>query len=415
MFQTLFHYPRVLARHASGPLAEERRRYLEHRARQGTPRSTLLRYATELLVVASHLKLRLGQSVGPRQIQQAGQRWAQGQRRRGRATGLHWSEAHFVQAAKGWLRFLGRLEEKPPRPPAYGSRLQQWAAVLADQDGLSPWTIAKYQWWAGQFWQRLAGRSVRLRDLTLAEVDAFLGHLGSRGLSRASMVTAARSLRRFFEYAYQQGWCRNNLAAGVLAPRLFRHEDLPQGPAWTDVQRLLATTDTDRPGDIRNRAILWLFAVYGLRSGEVARLRISDLDWEHHILRVRRSKSNRVQEYPLTWATTQLLRRYSDEARPHSERQELFLTRTAPFRPLSPGALYDLVQRLFQRLDIPSRQRGPHALRHACATYLLHCGLSLKQVGDHLGHRHLGSTQIYAKVDLAVLREVASLNLRGVV
>lgn len=59
----------------------------------------------------------------------------------------------------------------------------------------------------------------------------------------------------------------------------------------------------------------------------------------------------------MTSATTQLLRRYVDEARPHGERQELFLTRTAPFRSLSPGALYDLVQRLFQRLDIPSRRR----------------------------------------------------------
>jgi site-specific recombinase XerD len=158
-----------------------------------------------------------------------------------------------------------------------------------------------------------------------------------------------------------------------------------------------------------------LFAVYGLRSGEVAHLCLGDLDWEHHLLRVRRSKSSRLQEYPLTTATRQLLRRYVKEARPASQQPELFLTRTAPFRPLSQGALYDLVQRLLEQLEIPSRQRGPHALRHACATYLLHCGLSLKQVGDHLGHRDLGSTQIYAKVDLAALRQIAKLNLRGVV
>jgi hypothetical protein len=153
MFQTLFRYPRVLARHACGPLAEERRRFLEHRAGQGTPRSTLLRYATELLVVASELKPRLGQRVGPRQIQEAGQRWARRQRRRGRATGLRWSEVHFVQTALLWLRFLGWLEEKPMRAAAYAPRLQQWAAALADQDGLSPRTIAKYQWWAGQFFR----------------------------------------------------------------------------------------------------------------------------------------------------------------------------------------------------------------------------------------------------------------------
>jgi len=65
MFDTLFHYPRVLARHVSGLLAEERRRYLIHRVAQGTPRSTLLRYAAELLVIASSLQLRPGQQVRP--------------------------------------------------------------------------------------------------------------------------------------------------------------------------------------------------------------------------------------------------------------------------------------------------------------------------------------------------------------
>jgi site-specific recombinase XerD len=183
------------------------------------------------------------------------------------------------------------------------------------------------------------------------------------------MVTAARSLRRFFRYAYQQGWCQNDVAAGILAPRLFRHENLPQGPAWTDVHRLLAATNTERPGDVRNRAILWLFAVYGLRSGEVARLRLSDLDWGQHILQVRRSKSNRVHEYPLTLAATRLLQRYVEKVRPHCEQQGLFLTRTAPFRPLSPGALYDLARIFHKRslnpgengcagLDLPSECNG---------------------------------------------------------
>jgi site-specific recombinase XerD len=256
---------------------------------------------------------------------------------------------------------------------------------------------------------------VQLRNLSVVEVDAFLRHLSDRGLSRASLATAAKSLRRFFHYAYEQGWCRRDVAEAILAPRLFRQEDVPQGPAWADVQRLLASTHTDQPGDIRNRAILWLFAVYGLRSGEVAHLCLSDLDWPCQILRVRRSKSNRVDEYPLTQAASQVLRRYVREVRPAGAREELFLSLPAPFRPLSNGALYDLVQRRFRRLDIRSPQRGPHSLRHACATYLLNRGLTLKQVGDHLGHRHLGSTQVYAKVDLAGLREVADFDLGGLV
>ena len=108
------------------------------------------------------------------------------------------------------------------------------------------------------------------------------------------MATAAGSLRRFFQYAYQQGWCRHDLAAGILGPRLFREENLPQGPAWADVQRLLALTDPNPHTHRRNRAILWLLAVYGLRSGEVARLRLQDWDPERGLLRMAHSKSTRV-------------------------------------------------------------------------------------------------------------------------
>ena len=415
MFENLFHYPRVLARHVSGPLAEERRRYLDHRAAQGTPRSTLLRYATELLVVASSLELKPRHPVRPGQIQRAARRWARRQRRRGHANVLHWSERQFVQVATAWLQFLGWLVPKPRPGLPFEARLQRWAGALQDRESLSPRTIAKYRWWAQRFLRRRERPSMLLRNLSVVEVDAFLRHLSDRGLSRASLATAAKSLRRFFHYAYEQGWCRRDAAEAIFAPRLFRQEDVPQGPAWADVQRLLASTHTDQPGDIRNRAILWLFAVYGLRSGEVARLRLSDLDWPRQILRVRRSKSHRVDEYPLTPAASQVLRRYVREVRPAGAREELFLSLPAPFRPLSNGARYDLVQRRFQRLDIRSPQRGPHSLRHACATYLLNRGLALKQVGDHLGHRHLGSTQVYAKVDLAGLREVADFDLGGLV
>lgn len=57
--------------------------------------------------------------------------------------------------------------------------------------------------------------------------------------------------------------------------------------------------------------------------------------------------------------------------------------------------------------------RGPHALRHACAARLVTAGLSLKEIGDHLGHRSTAATRIYAKIDLPHLREVAAFDLGG--
>jgi site-specific recombinase XerD len=62
-------------------------------------------------------------------------------------------------------------------------------------------------------------------------------------------------------------------------------------------------------------------------------------------------------------------------------------------------------------LNITCSRAGPHALRHACATHLVAEGLSLKEIGDHLGHRSAFATRTYAKVDLAGLRQVADVEL----
>jgi integrase/recombinase XerD len=85
----------------------------------------------------------------------------------------------------------------------------------------------------------------------------------------------------------------------------------------------------------------------------------------------------------------------------------------APFRPLSAGALYHAVSHRLLPVAGPGKGRGPHALRHACARRLGDAGLSLKEIGDHLGHQSPDSTRIYAKVDLTSLRLVAMEDLGG--
>jgi site-specific recombinase XerD len=280
-------------------------------------------------------------------------------------------------------------------------------------EGLSESTAHNYCWWIDSFLQWLKQQEVPLRQVTLAVVDGFMRHLSSKRLSRVSLATAAKVLRRFAHYAYEQGWWPRDWAPAILSPRLFRQEDLPLGPAWTEVRRLIAANDGATPLHLRNRAILLLLAVYGLRSGEVRGLRLEDIDWTRRVLLVRRSKTARVQEHPLTSATGQAIQRYLKRARPQCARPELFLTCKAPFRRLSAGALYHLTSSWLQRLNIASPKRGPHALRHASATYLLNSGFSLKAVGDHLGHRSLSTTRVYAKVDLVGLRAVAAFDLGG--
>jgi site-specific recombinase XerD len=252
-----------------------------------------------------------------------------------------------------------------------------------------------------------------LATVCLEDVDTFLASKRPQGWCRVSVAGSAKALRAFFRHAACRGWCANSIAAGIDGPRLFRQEGLPFGPAWTDVKRLIASTTGDSVRDIRDHAILILLATYGLRSGEVIALRLEDLNWERETVLVTRSKQRRSQEYPLVSEAGEAILRYLRRARPRCAKREIFLTFKAPFRRLSHGAVYHLVSTRLTALGISVPHHGPHCLRHACAGHLVGEGFSLKEIGDHLGHSSAYATRIYAKVDLAGLREVADFDLGG--
>ena len=135
----------------------------------------------------------------------------------------------------------------------------------------------------------------------------------------STIQTYASTLRAFFRYAEGRGWCRPGLAAAIMAPRVFPYEALPVGPSWDDVNRLLAAAQGDRPADIRDRALLMLLAVYGLRAGEVVGLRLEDFDWEREVLTVPHGKRQKPRTYPLCRPVGDAVLRYLREVRPRFE------------------------------------------------------------------------------------------------
>jgi len=413
VFETLFKYPRVVARHRTGPSAEARELFLNHCVSQGLAGATLLRHARELLVIAERIDITSGETIGAQAIEAAANRWARKQQQRHRVQGLEWSRALFVQTARNWFRFLGCLDEPPPRILLFADRLADFAAYQRDERGLSPSTIRGQGWQVEKFLSWLDQQNRSFDDVSLKDVDTFLAGNGKLGWGRASVSTSTKALRAFFRHAAVRGWCSASIAAGIDGPRLFRHEGLPIGPPWPDVQRLIASTGGDSARDIRDRAILMLLATYGFRSGEVTGLCLEDVNWESEIISISRPKQRRAQEYPLVSQVGEAILRYLQHVRPRCARREIFLTYKAPFRRLSQGALYRLVSARLGALGIQILRRGPHSLRHACAGHLVAEGFSLKQIGDHLGHRSAEATRIYAKVDLVGLREVANFDLGG--
>jgi site-specific recombinase XerD len=410
MFDQLFERRHAVARHLAGPMLESRLRFLDRRADAGMSISVLKATAYYLLIVADYLKLDEGRTISPAEIEAAAQLWATRQSPNLRTGDTTCSKARFVYHATEWLRFLGRLSLPMVTPPPYTSFITEFADYMLQEKGLSPATIRARTFALNDFLAQCYRADHPLNAISLTHIDDVLtAKGGSDCCSRRTIQTYASTLRSFFGFAERRGWCAPRLAAGIRAPRVYKHELLPQGPSWMDVQLLLSSTVGDRAIDIRDRAILMLLSVYGLRAGEVRSLCLEDLDWERELICLARPKQRQTQHYPLSQTVGEAVLRYLKQVRARSTYREVFLGIRAPFKPLGSPAIWQVVGRRWCSMELPStaRHRGPHALRHACATHLLAQGLTMKEIGDHLGHRNPETTRVYAKVDLVGLRQVA--------
>jgi integrase/recombinase XerD len=410
MFDQLFRRASTIARHATAPYAEERVRYLEYCRQRGHSLAWELRKAEQLLWIACKLSRYPDLHVTIDQVRAVVGDHSEGVNIGGPKLHLLSTRKRLIGSACAWLRHLGYLREPVEQIP-FGSRLDEYCDWAKQERGLSAASIDRFRRTIRQFLRWYGALERPLSAIHASDIDAYLAFGSDRGWVRVTVRNVVDALRAFFRFGAEQGWCRPHLAAGIQGPRIYALERLPAGPTWAQVQRLFAALDANRPAGVRDRAILMLFAVYGLRESEVAKLRLDDIDWEHDQLRVARAKRRETQVYPLVASAGNAIIHYLRTVRRSSPYRELFLTLVAPYRPLSASGLYDMVSSRLKSLKVQCAHRGPHSLRHACAARLVAEGLSFKEIGDHLGHRSSSATRVYAKVDLAGLREVAAFDL----
>lgn len=411
MFETLFTRPCILARHRADPCPESRERFLAHCAQRGYSHSSLRKIAWILLAFSQSVDLCRPDRISYQEIAFAVDHRVRFARRPEHAEDSRGSRLLFIHIATAWLRFLGYLEERSCEPKPFADYVAKFVDFMAEERGLSPATITFRRERIIHFLESVWRPEGSMNAITIQDVDAYMAGQGRRGWSRASLSTMADALRSFFRYAQTQGWA-SDIAEAIEAPRVYALEGLPLGLAWEEVQQLVACFSGASAADLRDRAIVLLLAVYGLRRGEVARLRLEDVDWEGERLYVTRPKQRCTQQYPLDPNVGDAMLRYLQEARPRCAYRQLFLSLDAPIRPLLPGSISAIVRSRLTLLGIQPPRRGAHCLRHACARRLLAAGFSLKQIGDHLGHRSASATRAYAKVDLGGLRRVAELDLK---
>ena len=250
--------------------------------------------------------------------------------------------------------------------------------------------------------QRLTGRG-GLESLSGADIAAFL-LAESRRLSVGSVRGRVGELRSLLRFLYLQGLTPRPLGAAVPPVAGWRDTGVPKGIPAGDVQRLLDSCDRQDPAGIRDYAILMLVARLGLRSAEVARLELGDIDWRAGQVTLR-GKANQQDGMPLPCDVGEALAAYLSQARPATPLRQVFLAAKAPMRAISPGLVSGVTHRACDRAGLP--RAGAHRLRHTLATQMLRRGATIVEVSQVLRHRDLATTAIYAKVDFATLRTVA--------
>jgi integrase/recombinase XerD len=323
-----------------------------------------------------------------------------------RAGGRHraqWSRPGLI-CLQEVLRGLGVLALERPEPASSPTDrlLASFERYLLVERGLAAGTVRGYLCHARRFLDGLA--SAELDGLTAADVTGAVLDKAGSGVSVSAAQYFVSALRAFLRFCFLVGLVEADLAQAALTVTGRRSSPLPRGISRADAGALLDACDRRTALGRRDHALIVLLLRLGLRRGEVAALRLDDIDWRAGELVVR-GKGSRCDRLPLPADVGQALASYLRRGRPPSDRRELFLRARPPFDPIAAGTVASTVRRACRRAGIP--EIGSHRLRHTTACELVGAQVPLERIGQMLRHRSLQSTAIYARVDLDGLRRLA--------
>jgi site-specific recombinase XerD len=212
----------------------------------------------------------------------------------------------------------------------------------------------------------------------------------------------------FLRFLIVEGHCAAGLEAAIPVLAHWRLSSLPRYLVTEDVERVIASCNVGTPMGRRDRAILLLLARMGLRAGDIVKLRLGDIDWKKATVQVC-GKGRRETQLPLTQEVGDALVAYLKAGRYQTDTEMLFLRARAPYRPLgSPTTVSTIVTQAMCRAGVSCPSRGAaHVLRHSAATAMLRHGASLQEIASVLRHRSVETTEVYAKVDVTALQQIA--------
>lgn len=320
----------------------------------------------------------------------------------------HWRRDAGLKLYIQALEEAGVIASSPSKDLSLFHETRQYIIFLKSQKGLNERTIQYHLYWVEKFLHFVGYQenTSSLPTFGITDIDRFIEQ-GAFRLKRATQQHLTGVLRSFLRFLYQSGRLSNDLAPLIISPRRYRLDTLPRVLDWEAIQKILDSVDRSTGSGLQHYAILILLTIYGLRAGEVANLKLEDIDWRKETICIASRKTGRDLWLPLIPQVGKAILDYLKDGRPGSKDRHIFLLTRAPWTPVNRHNVAYVVDRHIERSGLDLPRRGPHLLRHSFATHLIRKGVPLKQIGDMLGHRDPDSTHIYTKTAIEQLREVA--------
>lgn len=409
--EQVYSYPLTLKKLRSGPLGTLLDGFCNWLLEHGFRRWTIRKHLSNVSHFNQHLGRRgfsADQILCPKDVAGFFEAYPSRCRRRGPL------EVHLLRVRYSLNRFVEFLGEKglfdplpqgeifEPLPDAYLEWMQHYQHAAAGTLELRAQYLTVFLVWLGP--EATPQGLARLRP---EDVEAFFLAYAQKvgGAARCSMQSA---LRTFFRFCLYKGYVHKPLDLAVPTLRTYKLASVPRGLSEAQARQVLQCIDRSTEVGRRDYAIVQLLYTYGVRGGQVRALRLEQIDWAQNRILFEATKRGKDSCLPLTAEVGESLLDYLQNSRPSSSYPQVFLTSRAPYHPLPhSSSLSAIIERRIRAAGIETPSKGAHVFRHGFATRMLEQGHPLKAVADVLGHRYLGTTFLYTKVDFDRLKQVA--------
>jgi integrase/recombinase XerC len=305
------------------------------------------------------------------------------------------------------LRAQGVVAPPTARTTPVDEALRRYEEYMDHVRGLAPKTRSMSLRIVGRLLtSRFGDGAISIAAIKPDHVRRFFAQQAKLYSKPANAGTVVATLRGYFRYRASLGDAVHGLIGALSYPANWQLSSLPKTLTTEEVEQLVGSLGKPGRSMIRADAIVRCALDLGLRSGEVARIGLDDINWRAGTITLRHTKSRREDVLPLPAATGKAIAAYLKHERPTTRNRAVFVRHLAPRdQPVGPDMVRKTIRQAFARAGLPYTRS--HLLRHTMANRLLASGSSLKEVADVLRHRSLNTTLIYAKLDSRKLIEVA--------